>query len=112
MSNILSLEVSQQGHHHVLQASGEIDLASAPMLEERLTALQGEGPVVLDLSGIDFIDSTGLRVVLAAHQRAQDAEAELRIVAIDGAVTRLLDITGVKDRLAVFQSVDAALVND
>lgn len=82
---------------------GEIDLASAPLLEEHLDTLADDA--IVDLTAVDFIDSTGLRVLIAAHE-ARDG---LPLVVTDGAVARLFDLTGVAERLDVFESVAAAL---
>jgi len=112
MTEILTLDVSIEGGSDVLRAQGEIDLATAPMLEARLGELQTGRPVVLDLTSVNFIDSTGLRVILGADARASEQGTSLAIVAVDGPVTRLFDITGVSGRLTVFDSVTAAAANE
>lgn len=112
MTDVLTLDVSSEHGRDVLRARGEIDLATAPLLESKLEELQTGGSVVLDLTAVDFIDSTGLRVILGADTRASEVGGALAIVAGPGPVTRLFDITGVRERLAVFESVAAAAANE
>ena len=82
-----------------LAASGEIDAHTAPSLA---TAIDAAGPdVALDLSGVEFVDSSGLRVLIDAHQRLTAAGGGLRLVALSEPVRRLLEISGVSDYLVV-----------
>lgn len=80
-----------------LAAAGELDIATASRLEGILLALKGL--VVLDLREIDFIDSTGLRLLLRADARARRDGTDLRLLCGD-AVRRLLQLTGTHDRFA------------
>ncbi|MFP5489023.1 MAG: STAS domain-containing protein [Acidimicrobiia bacterium] len=82
-----------------LAASGEIDAHTAPSLA---AAIDAAGPHVdLDLSGVEFVDSSGLRVLIDAHQRLTDSGGGLRLVAISDAVRRLLEISGVSEYLGL-----------
>ena len=82
-----------------LAASGEIDAHTAPTLA---AAIDAAGPdVALDLSGVEFVDSSGLRVLIDAHQRLTDAGGGLRLTALSEPVRRLLEISGVSDYLGV-----------
>lgn len=92
----------------IYRVTGDIDLATAPDLEAALDTT-GVEVVVLDLTEVGFIDSTGLRSIIAAHESAETQGAQLRLVAGDK-VDRLLQITGLVDRLHVFDSlVDAGV---
>ncbi|WCB92169.1 Anti-sigma F factor antagonist [Baekduia alba] len=85
---------------------GELDLATAPELEETLMAPLRDGRhTVLDLRGLDFMDSTGVRVIVAAHLAAQESGGRLAIVRTDpaGPVGRVLEISGLD---AVLDLVD------
>ncbi len=108
----LTIEQSESNGKCVLTAVGEVDLASAPDLESRLNGCLVNGPVVVDLSGVSFIDSTGLRVLLAAHSTASEGGHPIGLVVADGPVTKLLSITGVDGHLNIFRSVDSASSND
>jgi len=98
-----SVEEHNQGSAWVLAVTGELDLRTSPELEERLDRVWKAGAdlVILDLRQIEFMDSTGLRVLLSAHQRAQ--ERGLRFALVKGAdqVERVLTLTGVRDLLTV-----------
>lgn len=82
-----------------LAASGEIDAHTAPSLG---AAIDAAGPDVdLDLAGVEFVDSSGLRVLIDAHQRLAEAGGGLRLTAVSEPVRRLLEISGVSDYLGV-----------
>lgn len=82
-----------------LAASGEIDAHTAPLLAAAIDAAGTD--VGLDLSDVEFVDSSGLRVLIDAHQRLADAGGELKLVALSEPVRRLLEISGVSDYLGV-----------
>ncbi len=77
---------------------GELDIATAPVLDATLADVErnGTGTVVLDLAGVRFIDSTGLRSLLSARQRAATAGRTLRLTNIPVDVERVFDVTGVR----------------
>jgi anti-anti-sigma factor len=89
---------------------GALDLASSRGLQTRLAELAGETgqDAILDLSGVSFIDSMGLGVVLKAASRFHRQSKRLLIVAPPGPVQRILEFAGVSDRLPVVESVDEA----
>lgn len=81
---------------------GEIDAHTAPELAEHLDPLPGDGDdVTLDVEGVDFIDSSGLRLIVEAHQRADAVERRLVVRRPSAAVTRLFEISGLAPHLAV-----------
>ena len=83
-----------------LMASGAIDAHTAPMLAEALAECSDD-TVVLDLAEIDFVDSSGLRVLIEAHQNAEESGRALHLANVSGSVNRLLEISGVSDYLHV-----------
>ena len=78
---------------HVLLVSGEIDLANAPQLAEVLAHFRN-GDVIVDLSRVTFMDSAGLNVLLAAHQRFEGRDAHLRLVAVPKRLLKTMKIAG------------------
>jgi anti-sigma B factor antagonist len=88
---------------------GELDLASAPALAQELETLQlTDAPlIVLDVRGLEFIDSTGLRVILAANTRAQEGGHEFALTHVQPQLQRLLTITHVSEHLRIIDSPDA-----
>jgi anti-sigma B factor antagonist len=81
--------------------SGELDLASAPELEQALDQVRPELTklVIVDLRELEFMDSTGLSIIVRAHQRLSEIGCELTLIKGPPQVQRLLDLTGVADRL-------------
>jgi len=84
----------------VVRVRGEIDMAAAPVFRERLTAvIESNGDdVVVDLADVSFMDSSGLVVLVEAHQKLESASRKLLIARPSPAVTRVLEVTGL-DRL-------------
>ena len=81
---------------------GELALATAPDVEDAVLGRVREGAhVILDLRGLEFMDSSGVRVIVAAHSAAQDGDGRLTIVrgAPGGPVQRVLEISGLEDVL-------------
>lgn len=95
----------------MLAVSGELDLASAPVLEEHLAEAfrSAGGAVIVDLRELEFIDSTGLSVLVKAHQQAQETGCDFGIVNGGAQVRRLLSLTGVTERLRVADEPDELL---
>ena len=95
----------------LVSASGELDLAAAPRLATVLSiATQGAQPnVVLDLASVDFIDSTALGAIMHASTEAESVGKQMLVVALDGPVRRLLEITNLTGRFRVYPSRDDAL---
>lgn len=106
MRGNLHVEVKVTDGLFALAVSGELDLASAPVLEEQLKrADEAEASVVLvDLRELDFMDSTGLHVVLKAHKRARERGRRFVLVRGSKQIERLLSLTGVDEKLTIVDS--------
>jgi anti-sigma B factor antagonist len=80
---------------------GELDIATTPAAEAELRAQENQGAqvIILDLRGLTFMDSTGLRLLVAADSRAREAGHRLAIVRGPDAVHRVLEITGLDAKL-------------
>jgi anti-anti-sigma factor len=91
----LSLEITDDGCIATVQVRGELDLATAPQVRACLTELYGSGRrrVVLDLSELDFIDSTGLGVLVAALKRFRSDGGELAVVNPTNRVRKVFELT-------------------
>jgi anti-sigma B factor antagonist len=110
-SNVRQVELKvtslAQGDHIVVSVHGEIDLYTVPRLKRELTgALATDKPVrlVVDLSGVDFCDSTGVNVLLAAHRQAREAGGDLELAAPRPAVRKILQVTGLETVFTVTDS--------
>ena len=97
----LSIRSERQGDTQRVAPAGELDIATAGQLERELAAAaEGDAAtILLDLSGLTFIDSTGLRIVLDCNERCGGSDGRLQIIAGTPAVDRLIDIVGLRDRL-------------
>jgi anti-sigma B factor antagonist len=95
----LSITSQRDGSAHRVTAVGELDLATVEGLQQVLLEIDDGAEIVLDLSGLSFIDSTGLRLVLDLNERYGGEADRLRVIAGSPAVERLLDIVGLRDQL-------------
>ncbi len=111
--HLLTLSIDRPARGVVLVAiRGEIDLASVPrlteLLRQRMTAANLRA-VVLDLSGVEFVNSFGLELLVHAQSRAEQRGLDLRLVAGSGHVRRLLALTRLTDRFTHHDTVNEAL---
>ena len=110
VGNQLGIERSEAPDHVRLTATGEIDLASVGLLEAEINASLDSGVdlLVIDLMGVTFLDSTGLRSLLATHTKLEETGGRLALVVTGGPVMRLFDVSGIESALNIYPSVDAA----
>lgn len=94
----LTLETSTEGETAVIALAGELDLAGASALEQEI-ALVDRDAIVLDLRGLEFMDSSGLRAIVVASQRVQDAGRRFALIPGAAQVMRVFDITRMRERL-------------
>ncbi len=90
-----------------LQLRGELDLSTVGKVEEELKRAESGGPplVVLDLSQLTFLDSTGLRLVITADDRAREAGRRLAVVKGPETVQRVFSITRLDERIEIVDDV-------
>lgn len=84
-----------------LVVTGEIDAQTAPVLATALTAEGGRHELVLDMAGVEFVDSSGLRVLLESHNERLADHRRLVLRRPSSVVSRLLEVAGVSDYLVV-----------
>ena len=84
-----------------IMVSGELDLATVPLLSAAATEHDDAGLLVLDLTAVTFIDSTGVRVLIEADHSCAGSGSRLVVLTGDGAVRRVLDLCKLDDRLAL-----------
>jgi anti-sigma B factor antagonist len=97
----MTLRVLDRGTRRTLILSGEFDLASRPLLDEALTGVGHERieALVLDLSGVSFMDSSGLHAVLVTKDLCDRRGCELLFVPGSAQVQRLFELSGVLPQL-------------
>ncbi len=96
----------------VVAVSGEVDVATAPALREHFEAMAGADDarsVVVDLTGVPFIDSTGLGVLIGVRKRCEDDGHPLSIVIVEPRILKVFEITGLTELFSIHPSLDAAL---
>jgi anti-sigma B factor antagonist len=106
------VEAQTEARGTVVTVSGELDVASSQVLERELAKLDEAPLVVVDLRGLTFIDSTGLGVLVRAHQVAQEQGRRFGLVRGNGQVSRLLSLTGLDEELLVGDSADQLMNAD
>lgn len=99
-------EARVEGDALVLEPRGEIDAATAKDLKAALdrAATTGARKVILDLDGVTFVDSRGLTVMVAAHEKLEASGSRLITVCADPFVRKLFDITGMNRVLRIIES--------
>lgn len=107
----LDLDVSERGELSVLTVRGEVDVSTAPRFRERLIELVNEGRcnVVADLSDVDFLDSTGLGVLVGGLKRLRSHNGDLTLVCPQSRILKVFQITGLTQVFSIHDSVDAAV---
>ena len=97
----------------IITLPDEIDVTNAQSVGDELQAAFGSGAavVIADMSGTTYLDSSGVRYLLLAHEHAAQAGAQLRLVTESAAVLRILQITGVDRLLKIYPNLQAALTN-
>jgi anti-sigma B factor antagonist len=99
---------------HLIVASGELDMSATPRLSTLLAMACASpgGRLVLDLSEVAFIDSTALGTILKAASQLDEAGTNLEVVAPEGPVRRLLEMTNLTQRFRLYATRGAALQAD
>ncbi|MEV5413568.1 STAS domain-containing protein [Thermopolyspora sp. NPDC052614] len=98
----------------VMAIAGEIDLYTAPRLQAEFARLLENGParIVIDMSGVEFCDSTGMNVLLSALKRMRERGGQLEVAAPRPAVRKILQVTGLDSVFTVHDAVPAELLTD
>ena len=111
MNRPFRVEAASDGGLHTVSVIGELDQATAPELRGTLTEAIGDGSVsvLVDLSDCDFIDSTGLSLLVDAKRRLGEADRGFGVCCPDADVRRLLELTGIDAAVGLFDSRDEAV---
>ncbi|KHL15116.1 anti-sigma B factor antagonist [Mumia flava] len=109
----LSLETRRVGDAQVVAVAGEIDVYTAPRLREALADLveTGHHRIVVDVEKVDFLDSTGLGVLVGGLKRVRANNGNLAVVCTRERLLRIFDITGLAKVFGIHDSVDAAVTS-
>ena len=106
----LSISSEMRDDANVIHVEGELDVYTAPRLKTILDGFGKDcGRVVVDLSEVQFIDSTALSVLVGGHQHIQSNGGKFRLVVNDPFLLKIFHITGFDGLFAIFPKVDEAL---
>jgi anti-sigma B factor antagonist len=106
-----TFEVAEFGRWAVMRVTGEIDMATAPRLRQHVQTVTARKPagLVLDLDRVDFIDSTGLGVMVGAAKRMRMIDGGFRIVCSQKHLNSLFEITRLNEVFDLYESLEDAL---
>jgi anti-sigma B factor antagonist len=107
----LGLEVDDSHPPYtVLAVQGEVDVYTAPRLREKLVELvsQGRHEIIVNLDGVDFLDSTGLGVLVGGLKRLRSHDGDLGLVCTQQRILKVFEITGLTKVFTISDSVQAA----
>lgn len=111
MSVQISVSRTTAGDVPIVAVNGEVDVYSAPALKESLTDLlqSGATTLIVDLTGVGFLDSTGLGALVEARSATNDAGGSLLLVCSQERILKLFTITGLDGVFAIHPSVEGAV---
>jgi anti-sigma B factor antagonist len=109
----LSIHVHVIDDIEVFELTGSLDIATSPTVRAALTSASERGghQLIVDLTQVDFLDSTGLGALIGGQRRAREFGGEVRLVAKEGQILRLLRITGLLKVFSVYPTLEDAVKN-
>ena len=107
----LSLSTRSEGDRTVVEVGGEIDVYTAPRLREQLVDLVADGKyhLIVDRERVDFLDSTGLGVLVGGLKRVRAHDGSLRLVCTQERILKIFRITGLTKVFPIHSSVEEAV---
>jgi anti-sigma B factor antagonist len=107
----LTVQTQERAGVAVVSVSGELDMATAPQLQDQISDLleRGHTRLVFDLANVSFCDSTGLSVFVRAKNSTDEAGGVVRLAAPQRGVMRILEVSGLVEVLHTYPSVDEAV---
>jgi anti-sigma B factor antagonist len=105
----LGIEAVREGSRTLLRLRGELDLGNAPLLESELETadVQRVSALLVDLQELQFMDSTGLRLLLTTDKRLRERGVEFSVTGVSGQVERLFNVSQAGKHLNMFEPPDA-----
>lgn len=101
------LSAESRGDTMVITVRGDLDIVTSPQLDERLTEVQRtHNRIIVDLSGVDFLDTSALAVIVGHWKKLEAAGGTLALAGARYRYTKTLWITGLADRLTLYDSVE------
>ena len=109
----LSLETRHTDDVTIVAVGGEIDVYTAPKLRDKVTELVGEGHynLVIDMENVEFLDSTGLGVLVGGLKKVRAHEGSLQLICTQDRLLKIFRITGLAKVFVIHDSAEAALAS-
>ncbi len=110
---LFNIDVESKDGWAVVGVTGELDVSTAPRLRGRIVDIATDGAthVVLDLTAVEFIDSTGLGVIVGSLKRLRGLGGDLRLAGADRGVQRVFEMTGLDKVMPMHASANEAMVS-
>jgi anti-sigma B factor antagonist len=112
-SDLLTVDINTRGDAVVVSVRGELDLATVPVLRDRLDTVgevsDAPSPLVVDLSAVTFIGSAGLALLVDLHNKCAERGTPLALVATGSVVPRAIQVTALDQVFAVHTTVEDAI---
>jgi anti-sigma B factor antagonist len=106
----LAIEPAEHGTTTLLVLRGELDIATSPQLRDELVRVIGDGRrIVVDLEGLDFIDSVGLGILVSGLKRARSDGGDLELVCANRVILQPLELTGLDQTFTMHARREEAL---
>ncbi len=107
----LKIEVEEKDNVMLLKLDGEVDVYTAPKLKSRLVELvdQGKFKIVVDLEQVDFMDSSGLGVLVGGLKRVRSHEGAIALICTQENILKIFRITGLVKVFPIFEDQDQAI---
>ena len=106
----MKIELNDQQGYPVLALQGEVDMHSAPGLRERLlAALQDRPGLIVDMSRVDFIDSSGIAILVEGYKRAKQHTQSFALAGVKATPMQVLQLTRLDKVFPLFRDVASAL---
>lgn len=105
------VESGSAGDRSVIEVAGEVDVYTAPQLREKLVAEvdAGRHHLIVDLRGVEFLDSTGLGVLVGGLKRVRQHEGTLQLVCTQARILKIFELTGLTRVFTIHDTLEAAL---
>ncbi|MFE6308507.1 STAS domain-containing protein [Nocardiopsis changdeensis] len=107
----LGLSTRVESRSVIVAVEGELDIATTNDLQEHVrSAIEDHGPwLILDMSGLDFMDSSGLNVIINAYRTVRERDGALALAALNERVTKVVRLVGLHRQVPVHQTVATAV---
>ena len=107
----ISLATRHEGDYTIIKCGGELDIVTVPRLRELFADLIADGHyhLVVDLRGVEFLDSTGLGVLVGGLKRVDPHEGSLQLVCTQERILNLFHVTGLTNVFSIHSTVNDAL---